>query len=620
MPGRFTSLADGEHHVDSVTGASELQGAHEWVGFGVGTRTVQGTVHRVARCSSGARSGETGHEGTIQADDDQAKARQDRASGPGDPTESLFLSDPEALRQRLEGALTDTARDLVQLQSVTSPEVGEILGAQAMMAEDPTLVDRLLAILTPQLVEAKVGEAGIVVRRIDVVSAFATLAEELRAVGGYIGERADDINEIGARACDVIFETSPAASSGQADAMTGDGSILVFDTLAAADAARLDSHSVRGVIVKHGGPTGHAALILRSLDIAALMGCGGASDIAEGLRVELDPVRGRVSTQLGSPERQGQGTKPRATRVRSMLATGAVQLLANVGSVADATEASTLGASGVGLVRTEFLFASRDTEPDVMEQASTYRAIAGPFEGSGYPVIVRTLDVGSDKPLSFVDRVAEENPALGVRGFRLAGVLPGLLERQLEALALANEEIDGVDLRVMAPMISTKAEVIAFVAMARAVALPKAGVMIEVPAMALDFASAAALVDFASIGTNDLVQYLMGADRNAPTLGQLLDPWSPVVLRLIHSVSRAGARTRVPISVCGEAASDPLLAVVLAGLGVTSLSMTPVALGPVLEMLDGVSLTTAKRLSRRALGAEDASTARTAVAEALGLA
>ncbi len=598
MLGRFESLVP-NGDPDALDSPEQ---SRRWTGLGVGTRTVRGrVVHVHADDASQMATGA----------DDQREAEGRRTSEhPSSGTGVIRLFDPGALRRQLADALATVASDLSRLSALGSPEVADILDAQAMMAEDPTLVERLVARLAPDARDQEVE-----LDRSNLTTAFLSVANELRAVGGYIGERADDVCDIGTRAVDLIFGSGEVRPQYEANPE----SILVFDQLSAADAARLGAAPPRGVIVTTGGPTGHAALVLRSLDISAIVGCSNALEIPDGLVVELDPIQAIVMPS--SPLASDRSPEPRVRRAiaRSVLASGAVRLLANVGSVADALEARSQGADGIGLVRTEFLFVSQEREPDQGEQVSAYRAIMAPFEGSGLPVVVRTLDAGSDKPLGFVDLPREENPALGVRGFRLARQLSGLLERQLSALAAAKEEVDAVDLWVMAPMITTIAEVEAFTTMARSAGVKSVGVMIEVPALALDFGSAAKLVDFASVGTNDLVQYLMGADRNASRLGDLLDPWSPVVLRLLQSVARWGRQRAVPISVCGEAASDPLLGVVLTGLGVTSLSMVPVALGPVRTLLGSVSRTEARRLAHRATGVASAHEARRFVATALGL-
>lgn len=590
VPGRCARLA-----VDQ-TAALSVPSGDEYHGFGVGARAVVGVLVR-----SNTRPPLVGSAKPALAADPGAGTHS--GSGVGDVDE-IEVNGPAELGDRLGELLELVGNELDVLAQHAPSDVAAILGAQAMMAQDPTLVDRLLGALRHDLSL----DVGCRLRRTVVEAAFAAVAAQLREVGGYIGERAADIGEIGVRVVDHLFGIVAPPNLEEAPA----GSILLFEQLTAAQASMLVPASVRGVVTVTGGPTGHAALILRALDIPAVIGCSNAGDIPEGVVVFLDPLQGVV--KIGAPDQRlvsnDSVTAHSRRSTRSVLATKAVKLLANVGSLADAQEALSQGAEGIGLVRTEFLFEGGEREPTIDEQVSTYRSLLEVFEGTGKPVTVRTLDIGSDKPLPFVSLMDEDNPALGVRGFRLASQVPGLLERQLQALAVAHTLVSGVNLRVMAPMISTIDEVRSFMAMARSAGLGSLGVMIEIPTLALDFSRVANLIDFASIGTNDLIQYLMGADRNAAVLGDLLDPWNPVVMRVIGTLARQGLRANVAVSVCGEAASDPMLAIVLVGLGITGLSMAPVALAPVREALDSISMTQARQIARKVIRQLDAKTAR----------
>ena len=225
----------------------------------------------------------------------------------------------------------------------------------------------------------------------------------------------------------------------------------------------------------------------------------------------------------------------------------------------------------VGLFRTELCFLNRTDEPTVEEQADIYARGARAFGADGRYVVVRTLDAGSDKPIAFATHEGEENPALGVRGLRLSFDNPGLLDRQLDGIALAAERT-GTETWVMAPMVATVAEATDFAEKVRARGL-KPGVMVEIPSAALLAHRMLEVVDFLSIGTNDLTQYAMAADRMATDLAHLTDPWQPAVLQLIAITAEAGKQAGKPVGVCGEAAADPLLATALVGMGITSLSM-----------------------------------------------
>ena len=280
-----------------------------------------------------------------------------------------------------------------------------------------------------------------------------------------------------------------------------------------------------------------------------------------------------------------------------------VKLLANIGTVDDALKASKVDLEGSGLFRTEFLFLERADAPSLEEQTDTYTKVLQAF--GDRRVVVRTLDAGADKPLSFADLGAEENPALGVRGLRLCQRREDLIDTQLQALAAAYKAT-GADLWVMAPMVATASEATWFADKARGYGLPKVGIMIEVPAAALRAEQLLSIVDFASIGTNDLTQYTMAADRLDGNLAPLLNPWQPAVLEMIRHACNGGRATGKPIGVCGEAGGDPLLALVLTGLGVASLSMAPSKVNAVRAALRMHDLATCQQMAAFAADAPNA--------------
>jgi phosphoenolpyruvate-protein phosphotransferase (PTS system enzyme I) len=275
--------------------------------------------------------------------------------------------------------------------------------------------------------------------------------------------------------------------------------------------------------------------------------------------------------------------------------------------------AAAADSEGVGLFRTEFLFLDRTEAPGMEEQRQAYARVFEAF--AGRKVVVRTLDAGADKPLRFVTQPDEPNPALGVRGLRTARLFPELLDDQLRAIARA-AATSGADVWVMAPMVSTPGEAARFTAQAHARGLPVAGVMVEVPAAALRATAVAAAADFISLGTNDLAQYAFAADRMSADLAELLDPWQPALLELIRLTAAAGRAAGKPVGVCGEAASDPILALVLVGLGVTSLSMAPISLPEVRSTLAGHTMADCRNLAGLALQAADGRTGRAAVRRA----
>jgi phosphotransferase system enzyme I (PtsI) len=288
-----------------------------------------------------------------------------------------------------------------------------------------------------------------------------------------------------------------------------------------------------------------------------------------------------------------------------------VALLVNLGGPRDLPAAGAAGAEGVGLLRTEVLFLDRATAPTIDEQHAAYGEVFAAF--AGQKVVVRTLDAGADKPLRFVTVPDEPNPALGVRGLRTARRHPGLLDDQLRAIARAQADNPDTDVWVMAPMVATAAEAAELVDRVHGHGLATAGAMVEVPAAALAAPAVLAVCDFVSLGTNDLAQYTFAADRMLGDLADLLDPWQPALLELVRLVGAAGRASGTPVGVCGEAASDPVLAPVLVGLGVTSLSMAPGAVAEVRLALSRHTRADCEELAAMALAAPDARTARAAV-------
>jgi phosphoenolpyruvate-protein phosphotransferase (PTS system enzyme I) len=293
----------------------------------------------------------------------------------------------------------------------------------------------------------------------------------------------------------------------------------------------------------------------------------------------------------------------------------AVQVLANVQDGAGARAAVAVHAEGVGLLRTELSFLGHAEEPSVDEQAKGYAEVFEAF--AGRKVVLRTLDAGSDKPLAFATLPDEANPALGVRGLRIARLDPGLLERQLDAVAKAARATSSTPW-VMAPMVATVAEAADFAAAVRARGLVP-GVMIEVPSAALLADRLLEHVDFLSIGTNDLSQYTLAADRLSADLADLTDPWQPALLALVQLTAEAGRRTGKPVGVCGEAAADPLLACVLVGLGVTSLSCAASSIAGVGARLAVVHTDACRRAAEAALLTDEPQAARAAARRELGI-
>ena len=355
--------------------------------------------------------------------------------------------------------------------------------------------------------------------------------------------------------------------------------VLVARDLSPAVTATLDSSRVLALVTERGGPTSHTAVLAKALGIPAVVGVAGVAAIAPGQRVAVDGTTGVVTVDpdtetVGAFRNGREGSKAvGADRGPGRTSDGRpVQLMVAVGGKADVDDALAVDAEGVGVFRTEFLFLDREEPPTVAEQASAYREVFDAF--AGRPVTTRTLDIGADKPATFVRLGEQPNPALGVRGLRVARRHPQLLVDQLAAISRAARE-SSAQVQVMAPMVATRAEAAWFAACAREAGLRSVGVMVEVPAAALRAGDLLQVVDFVSVGTNDLAQYTFATDRADGELVDLLDPWQPAFLDLVATVLRAGAVAGRPVMVCGEAASDPMLALVLVGLGAAGLSMAP---------------------------------------------
>jgi phosphoenolpyruvate-protein phosphotransferase (PTS system enzyme I) len=382
--------------------------------------------------------------------------------------------------------------------------------------------------------------------------------------------------------------------------------VLVARDLSPAVTASLDSSRVLAVVTERGGPTSHSAVLAKALGIPAVVACAGVGALVDGQRVAVDGSEGVVTVDpdrelVGALTRRAGASEPAVDGPGRTRDGRPVPLLAAVGGRRDVEEALAAGAEGVGVFRTEFCFLDRADPPSVAEQADAYREVFDAF--TGRPVTVRTLDIGADKPAAFVRLGDPDNPALGVRGLRVARRQPQLLTDQLVAIARATRE-SKADVRVMAPMVATMAEAAWFAARAHEAGVGTTGVMVEVPAAALRAADLLQVVDFVSVGSNDLAQYTFAADRGDGELADLLDPWQPAFLDLVATVLRAGAVARRSVTVCGEAASDPLLAVVFVGLGAYGLSMAPRAIPLVRAGLARVTVQQATDAAAAALSAD----------------
>jgi phosphotransferase system enzyme I (PtsI) len=482
----------------------------------------------------------------------------------------------------------------------------EVLAATASLAQDRAWLGEA---------ERRIrGGAPAVRAAAESVGKFADMFTKM---GGLMAERVTDLQDIRDR---VIAQLSGLPEPGVP--MPDAPSILCAEDLSPADTAGLDPALIVGLATSLGGPTSHTAIIARQLAIPCVVAMAGLDAVTAGTMVLIDGTRGTVSVSPDPTEAASavDAGKRAAAAAASWSGPGAtsdgqpVSILANVQDGAAARAAAQTPAEGIGLFRTELCFLNRETEPTVDEQAQIYAEVLEAFPGR--KVVIRTLDAGSDKPLKFAGHPEEANPALGVRGIRIATANPGLLEHQLAAIAAAAARTGNLPW-VMAPMIATADEAKDFAAHVRRHGL-KPGVMIEVPAAALLADRVLEHVDFLSIGTNDLAQYTMAADRMSADLATLTDPWQPGVLTLIGFTGRAGAAVDKPVGVCGEAAADPLLACVLVGLGVTSLSAAAAAVTAVGAKLATVTDQQCREAAAAVLATASAADARAAALAVLG--
>jgi phosphoenolpyruvate-protein phosphotransferase (PTS system enzyme I) len=503
-------------------------------------------------------------------------------------------------KERFTAAAGVVADRLAERASGATGVSAEVLAATAGLARDRGLLSA---------VEQRID--GGVPAAVATVQAAQQFVDLFTGLGGLMAERVTDVRDIRDR---IVAELTGQGEPGVPSPTVP--SVLLADDLAPADTAGLDPARVIGLATRLGGTTSHTAIIARQLGLPCVVAVGALDDVPVGATVLLDGEHGTVTVD---PDPEDARARVEAARAAAAALAGyrgpgttrdgvAVKVLANVQDGAGARAAAQAHAEGVGLLRTELAFLGRAEEPSVEEQARGYAEVFEAFEGRR--VVVRTLDAGSDKPLAFATAPDEANPALGVRGLRVARRDPGLLERQLDAIAEAARRT-GAEPWVMAPMVATVPEAAEFGRLVRDRGLVP-GVMIEVPSAALQADRLLRHVDFLSIGTNDLSQYTLAADRLSADLADLTDPWQPALLELVELTAAAGARAGRPVGVCGEAAADPLLGCVLVGLGVTSLSCAASSIAGVGARLATVDLDTCRRAAEAALATDDPQAARAA--------
>lgn len=450
-----------------------------------------------------------------------------------------------------------------------------------------------------------------------IIRATAIFSDRFKLAGGFMAERASDLGDVRNRiVAELLGQPEPGIPT------PVEPIVLLAEDLSPADAAGLNPDLVMGIATTLGGPTSHTAIIARQLGIPCVVAVSDLASVAEGEYLFFDGTTGRLSTGVDSERAEQQVLQDHRWRERAKNWNGPaittdgrhIELLVNVQDGAGAKAAAAGPAEGVGLLRTELCFLEEMSEPSIEHQELIYSKVFGAFPTG--KVVVRTLDAGSDKPISYATVGDEDNPALGVRGLRIRERHPDIMSHQLEAISRAARSHPKA--WVMAPMVSTVEEAEWFTDAVHAYGL-RAGIMVEVPAVALQARRFLEIVDFVSIGTNDLTQYVMAADRLSPYLAQLTDAWQPAVLDLIATTARAGRYFNKPVGVCGEAAADPLLACVLTGMGISSLSMAPSQVPMVGAQLSAVTYASCVRAAEAVRSAHDAMDARRLARESLGM-
>ena len=519
----------------------------------------------------------------------------------------------ERLREAIAIARTAIEQDRETVAGRAGKAEAAIFDAHLVLLDDEALLEP-----AQRAIDAgATAERAFYDAALSVANRYRALEEPL------LQERAADVLDVGRRVVRAL--TGEPASEAPAG-------VVLAGELTPADAAALDPARVIGIVTAHGTATAHAAILARALGLPAVVGAGDrVLGIPAGTTVLLDGEAGTIHVDppddvLGEATERRQRAEARRARARERAhELGAtrdgvrIEVFANLGSAADAAKAVEFGAEGVGLLRTEFLFLDRAELPGEEEQAATLREIAVAL--GGRPLVVRTLDAGADKPLPALPMPPEANPFLGVRGIRLTLERRDVLATQMRAILRVAAEHP---VKVMLPMVATPEEIRearAILSRARAdtgIDAPvEFGIMVEIPAAALTATRLAEHVDFFSLGTNDLTQYTMAAERGDERLASLLTGPQPAVLALVRATVAGAAADGRWVGVCGELAGDPAAAILLAGLGVTELSMAPALVPEVKEALRGVDLAQAQAAAQTALAVADAAAARALGAELL---
>ena len=531
--------------------------------------------------------------------------------------EEIVIPDYNVTEDKVEEEIgkfaTAMASTLKQLDTIRKkaldemgPEEAAIFEAHMQIAQDPSLSDGIKS-----LVES--SHMNVVAATAQTIETFANIF--LGMEDAYMRERGADIKDIGDRLMRNMLGMNPRGLSH----ISGEV-ILVAHDLASSDTASLDKAVVKGIVTAAGGPTSHAAIMARTLEIPAVMGVGDIESFADGDKavvlgtdgiVEINPSDAdwtEYTNQALAFQEELKRLRESANLEATTIDGHHVELFGNIGKAKDAKHALTMGAQGIGLYRTEFLYMENDELPAEEIQFEEYKKVAQDMKGQ--PVIIRTMDIGGDKELKCLDLPSEMNPFLGYRAIRISLNRPDIFKVQLRALLRASAF---GDIHIMYPMIASVEEVKQANAMLdeckEELAAEgkdfnkdiKVGIMIEVPAAAVISPILAKYVDFFSIGTNDLCQYTLAVDRMNEAIGSLYQPLHPGVLRLIKHVIDASHEQGKFTGMCGELASDPVATMILLGLGLDEFSMTASSIPLIKNILRSVSKTECEEVANKAL-------------------
>ncbi|HEY6409287.1 MAG TPA: phosphoenolpyruvate--protein phosphotransferase [Ktedonobacteraceae bacterium] len=532
--------------------------------------------------------------------------------------EKRHVEDSAAEWACLEAALAQAKAEIQALASRAKQEVGtgsaSIFEAHEMFLSDPDLLEQVRTTMETQHVNADYAWK----------EGTEQYAATLRSLSDEYLARAVHVEDVARQVLQLLH------GAGEQVAPLQEPSIIVATELATSDTLTFDKQKVLALCTAYGGATAPVAFLAKKLGIAAVVRLGAAADqLHSGAQVIVNGITGEVLIEPDEAEiavyrqqmqalAQSWSEALQEALAPAITADGKqVETVANIISPADAAGALEYGAEGVGLLRSEFLFLDRDTAPDEDEQFAVYSAI---METMGQrPVVIRTLDIGGAKPASYLDMPQEVNPSLGVRGVRFSLAHPEVFQVQLRALLRAGV---GHNVKIMFPMVATREEVLAAreqLAAAREALTERGvpfsqqyevGIMVEVPAAALMADVLAGMVDFFSIGTNDLSQYTLAADRRNAAVAPLADVLHPAVLRLIRMVIDAAHAQGKWVGLCGDLAGDPLAVSVLLGLGLDEFSMTARSLPAVKQAIRRCTLAQAREIALHALALGDASEVR----------